>query len=81
MAIQLERRYAKNEILAFYLNQIPYGSNIYGIETAAKTYFNKSVKEINLAESAVLAALIQAPSYYSPWGYHLDELKNARNLF
>ena len=75
LAIQLERRYTKDEILAFYLNQIPYGSNIYGIEAAAQTYFNKSAKELNLAEAATLAALIQAPSYYSPWGYHVDELK------
>ena len=80
LAIQLERRYAKDEILAFYLNQIPYGSNIYGIEAATQSYFNKSAKEINLAESAILAALIQAPSYYSPWGYHLDELKKRQEF-
>jgi 1A family penicillin-binding protein len=75
LAIQLERRYSKDEILTFYLNQIPYGSNVYGIEAAAQAYFNKSAKELNLAEAATLAALIQAPSYYSPWGYHVDELK------
>lgn len=75
LAIQLERRYSKDEILAFYLNQIPYGSNVYGIEAAAQAYFNKSAKELDLAEAATLAALIQAPSYYSPWGYHIDELK------
>ena len=80
LAIQLERRYTKDEILALYLNQIPYGSNIYGIEAAAQTYFNKPAKKINLAESAVLAALIQAPSYYSPWGYHLDELKKRQEF-
>ena len=75
LAIQLERQYTKDEILTFYLNQIPYGSNVYGIEAAAQTYFDKSAKELNLAEAATLAALIQAPSYYSPWGYHVDELK------
>lgn len=80
LAIQLERRYTKDEILALYLNQIPYGSNIYGIEAAAQAYFNKPAKEINLAESAILAALIQAPSYYSPWGYHLDELKKRQEF-
>ncbi len=80
LAIELERRYTKDEILTFYLNQIPYGSNIYGVETAAQTYFNKSAKELNLAEAADLAAAIQAPSYYSPWGYHLDELKKRQEF-
>ena len=80
LAIQLERRYTKDEILAFYLNQIPYGSNIYGIETAAQTYFAKPAKELDLAEAATLAALIQAPSYYSPWGYHVEELKKRQEF-
>jgi len=75
LAIQLERRYAKDEILTFYLNQIPYGSNIYGIEAAAQAYLSKPAKDLNLAEAATLAAMIQAPSYYSPWGSHTDELK------
>jgi len=78
LAIQLERHYTKDEILEFYLNQIPYGSNIYGIEAAAEAYFGKSAKDLNLAESATLAALIQAPSYYSPWGSHVDELQKRK---
>lgn len=79
LAITLERKYSKNEILNFYLNQIPYGSNSYGIEAASLTYFNKSAKELNLAEAVYLAALPKAPSYYSPYGNHSDELKIRAN--
>jgi len=74
LTLELERRYSKDQILEWYLNQIPLGINIYGVEAAAKTYFNKPAKELTLAESAVLAASIKAPSYYSPFGNHLDEL-------
>src|SRR3989338_5621061 len=75
LALELERRYSKNEILTLYLNQVPYGSNTYGIEAAAQTFFSKSAKDLTLAESAILAALPQAPSRLSPYGSHLDELK------
>jgi len=75
LAIELEIKYSKDEILNFYLNQVPYGSNAYGIEAAAQTFFNKKAKELTLAESALLAALTKAPSYYSPHGSHLIELK------
>ena len=74
LAIKLERNYSKDQILEFYLNQIPYGSNAYGIEAASKIYFNKHAEDLTLAESALLAALIQAPSYYSPYGNHPEEL-------
>ena len=80
LAIELETRYSKDEILNFYLNEIPYGSNAYGIEAAAQTFFNKQAKDLNLAESALLAAVIKAPSYYSPYGSHPEELKNRQNL-
>lgn len=75
LAIELERRYSKDEILALYLNQVPYGSNAYGIEAAAQTFFNKQAKDLTLAESALLAALPQAPSRLSPYGSHPEELK------
>ncbi|MBI4919802.1 PBP1A family penicillin-binding protein [Candidatus Azambacteria bacterium] len=75
LAIALERRHSKNEILNFYLNQIPYGSNSYGIEAAAQTFFNKPAKDLSLAEAGYLAALPRAPSYYSPYGNHPEELK------
>ncbi len=74
LAWRLEKRYSKDEILTFYLNQIPYGSNTYGIEAAASTFFNKKAKDLTLNESALLAALPNAPSYYSPWGSHVKEL-------
>lgn len=76
LALLMERKYSKDEILGFYLNQVAYGSNAYGIEAAAQTYFNKPAKELNLAESALLAALPQAPSYYSPYGSHSEELNS-----
>lgn len=75
LAIQLEKKYSKDEILELYLNQIPYGSNAYGIEAAAQTFFKKSAKDLTLAESALLASLPKAPTYYSPYGNHVDELK------
>ena len=69
----IEGQYTKDEILTLYLNQISYGSNSYGVESASQLYFGKSVKDLTIAESAFLASLIQVPSYYSPWGNHLDE--------
>ncbi len=74
LAIELESQYSKEEIFELYLNQIPFGSNAYGVEAASQTYFNKSVKDLNVAEAAILASLIKAPSYYSPWGSHQQDL-------
>ena len=79
LAIRLESLYSKDQILEFYLNQIPYGSNIYGIESAAQNYFHKSAKDLTLTEAAILASLPKAPSYYSPWGNHLKELEERKN--
>ena len=56
------------------MNQIPYGSNVYGVEAASQTYFEKPVRGLSVAEAAVLAAMAKAPSYYSPWGTRLNEL-------
>lgn len=64
LALQLEKKYSKDEIIKMYLNDIPYGSTNYGIEAAAQSYFHKSAKDLTLPESATLAALIQAPSRY-----------------
>lgn len=74
LAIELESKYSKDQILYFYLNQIPYGSNVYGIEAASKTYFGKQVKDITIPEAAILSSMLKAPSYYSPWGTHTKEL-------
>jgi membrane peptidoglycan carboxypeptidase len=80
LAIEIEQRYSKDEILKLYLNEIPYGSQAYGIQTAAKTYFNKDAKDLTLDESATLAAMPQAPSYYSPYGPNTDALIARRNV-
>ncbi|KKR21236.1 MAG: Penicillin-binding protein, 1A family [Candidatus Moranbacteria bacterium GW2011_GWA2_39_41] len=75
LAIELEFKFSKDQILAMYLNEIPYGSNAYGIEAAAQTFFGKSASQLTLDESALLASLPQAPSYYSPNGNHADALR------
>ncbi|NUM25926.1 MAG: PBP1A family penicillin-binding protein [Candidatus Buchananbacteria bacterium] len=74
LSYQIERKFSKDDILQMYFNEIPYGSVAYGAEAASQTYFGKSVKDLTLAESAVLAALPQAPTYYSPYGSHTDAL-------
>ncbi len=74
LSYQIEKRFSKDEILQMYFNEIPYGSVAYGAEAAAQTYFGKSVKDLNLSECTILAALPQAPTYYSPYGSHTDSL-------
>ncbi|WDP89695.1 MAG: PBP1A family penicillin-binding protein [Desulfobacter sp.] len=66
LAIQIERRYTKKEILELYLNQIYLGSGTYGVEAAARTYFNTSVEGLTLGQAALIAGLPKAPSVYSP---------------
>ncbi|MFC1663541.1 transglycosylase domain-containing protein [Patescibacteria group bacterium] len=79
LTLELSRRYSKDQILEWYLNQIPFGSNAYGVEAASKTFFNKSAKDLSVAEAATLTSLIQAPSYLSPFGNHIDELLARKN--
>lgn len=67
LAIEVERRYKKDQILLMYLNESPYGGSYWGVGTAAKGYFDKKVSEMNLVESAVLAGFPQSPSRYSPF--------------
>lgn len=67
MAIRLEQIFGKDQILELYLNQVYWGHNLYGVETAAKSYFNKSASQLNLAESAMMAGLVQAPEEFSPF--------------
>ncbi|WP_022664627.1 penicillin-binding protein 1A [Desulfospira joergensenii] len=66
LALQIERRYTKDEILELYLNQIYLGSGSYGVEAAARTYFNRSADSLTLGQAAMLAGLPKAPSAYSP---------------
>lgn len=75
LAVEIELRFSKDEILGMYLNEIPYGSNAYGIEAAAQTFFNKNAKDLVLDEAALLASLPQAPSRYSPYGSYTERLK------
>lgn len=66
LALQLERRYTKDEILALYFNQVYFGSGAYGVESAARIFFSKSVSDLDLPECALIAAMPKAPSVFSP---------------
>ncbi len=80
LAIKLEKVLTKDQILNTYLNENPYGGSIYGVEEASKTFFGKSSKDVSLAEAAYIAAIPQAPSYYSPYGPNKDKLDSRKNL-
>lgn len=75
LALELEQRFSKDQILEMYLNDIPYGSQAYGTQAAAQAFFGVSAKEVSLSQAAALAALPKAPSYYSPYGSHFEDLK------
>lgn len=79
LAPKLERIISKDDILEIYLNEVPYGGNVYGIQEASLRFFGKEAKDLDLAESAYLAALPQAPTYYSPYGNNTEDLKNRKN--
>ena len=79
LAFRIEKAYTKDKILELYLNQIYLGEGTYGIAAASLEYFDKSVKELNYPEAALLAALPKAPSKYNPFRYY-DEAKLRRNL-
>lgn len=74
LALKIEKKYSKNEILDMYLNEVPYGSNAYGISKAAQTFFGKSANDLTLDEAALLAALPKATTHYSPYGENKKEL-------
>ncbi len=80
LAIKLEQIYSKDQILEAYLNSIPYGGTLYGVEAASEAYFGVPAKDLTVAESAYLAAMTQAPSFYSPYGTHRAELEARKNL-
>ncbi len=80
LSIEMETMFSKDEILAMYLNEIPYGSNAYGIEAASQTFFGKPARELSLDEAALIAALPQATAYYSPYGLHQDALSARKNF-
>jgi len=74
LSLEIETKFSKDEILAMYLNEIPYGSNAYGIEAASQTFFGKPARELTLDEAALISSLPQATAYYSPYGSHTDAL-------
>jgi len=80
LAIKLEENYSKDDILETYLNNIPYGGTLYGVEAASETYFGIPSKDVDLAQAAYLAAMIQAPSYYSPYGNNVAALTTRKNV-
>lgn len=80
LALKLEKKRGKEEILSLYLNEIPYGGSIYGIEEASQNFFGKKAAELSVAEAAYLASLPQAPSYFSPYGAHKDKLEERKNF-
>ena len=80
LAVKLERVLTKNQILELYLNSAPYGGNIYGVEQASETFFNKHASDLTIPEAAYLAAVLPAPTYYSPYGPHKAGLDARKNL-
>ncbi len=80
LAMKLEQVYTKNQILEAYLNTVPYGGTLYGIEAASEVYFRVSAKDLSTAQSAYLAAMLPAPTYYSPYGSHRDRLEERKNV-
>jgi len=80
LSIELESRYSKDQILSWYLNEIPFGENTYGVESASQTYFGKPAADISLAQAAVLTAMIPAPSYYSPYGPNKAKLLQKKDV-
>ena len=76
LAFATEIIYSKNQILEMYLNQVPYGGTVYGVEAASEYYFGKHAKDLDIAQSALLAGLPQAPTEFSPFGAHPEEGKD-----
>ncbi|MEX0918282.1 MAG: PBP1A family penicillin-binding protein [Candidatus Paceibacterota bacterium] len=79
LAVRLEQILTKDEILGHYLNESPYGGTIYGVEEASQSFFGKSAADITLPEAAYLAALPQAPTYFSPYGNNREALAARKN--
>ena len=80
LAIKIDSTIPKEKILEYYLNEAPYGGNVYGIEEASRTYFNKSALDLTLAEAAYLASIPQSPTLLSPYGKNKDKLDARKNL-
>jgi len=79
LASRLEKIFSKEEILTLYLNTVPFGENVYGVEAAARRYFNKNVEDLNIEESAVLVGLLKANNFYNP-RLHPENARKRRNV-
>ncbi len=80
LSLEIEAVYSKDDILTLYLNEIPYGSNLYGVEAASQAYYGKSAKDgLTVSQAATLAAIPQLPTFYSPYGDHVDSLMVRKN--
>lgn len=75
LAVQIERKYSKDEILQMYMNEAPYGGNIRGVQTASQVYFGKDTQDLTITEAAILAGIPQRPSAYSPYSETPDAYK------
>ncbi|TSC69130.1 MAG: putative penicillin-binding protein [Parcubacteria group bacterium Gr01-1014_56] len=80
LAIKMEKVFNKDQILELYLNQVPFGGSLYGVEEASQTFFGKHASDLSVPEAAYLAAVLPAPTYYSPYGTHKDALDRRKNL-
>lgn len=80
LAIKIDKTIPKEKILELYLNEVPYGGTIYGIQEASKTYFNKKPVDLTLAEAAYLASIPQSPTTLSPYGKNKDKLEERKNF-
>ncbi len=80
LALKIEKVLSKKEILERYLNEMPYGGTVYGVEEASQTFFGKSAKDVSISESAYLAAVLKGPTYYSPYGKRREDLESRKNL-
>ncbi len=80
LALRLEKTLSKDEIFDMYLNEIPYGGSLYGIQEASRAFFGTDARTLSLAQAAYLAALPKAPTYYSPYGQNKDKLDERQRI-
>ena len=79
LAYWIEQHYSKDDILTMYLNQVPFGYNASGVQAASQRFFGVDANALSIAQAATLAAVVQAPSYYSPWGKNVSALMDRKN--
>ncbi len=80
LAFKFEQKYTKDQILEFYFNVTPYGGTLYGAQVAARSFYGKDAKDLDIAEAAYMAAIPQLPTYYSPYGNNRAALDARKNL-